>query len=105
LFPTPSFTRFYDHLKQLSPDDAEREYLRAINLLHYTTLSEIGAGMEIVLEANSQAPFEHLKDLVLAGGHRPEPPGCNISSLDQIPLRPELSMYDSLIPQLLETGT
>ena len=61
LFPEPIFKRFYDRLKSLSPDGAEREYLRAINLVQYTTLAEIGAGMELVLETHANAPFEQLK--------------------------------------------
>ena len=106
LFPTPVFSRFYERLKQLFPDDAEREYLRAINLVHYTTLAEIGAGMELVLEAASLCPFEHLKELVLAGGHHPPTAGPAAAVVPtQIPLHPELTMYDSLIPQLLETGS
>jgi len=102
LFPAPVFSRFYERLQQLFPDGAEREYLRAINLVQYTTLAEIGAGMELVLEAASPCPFEHLKELVLAGGHHP-PTAAGV--LTQIPLKPELAMYDSLIPHLLETGT
>ena len=104
LFPQPIFTRFYDRLKQILPDGAEREYLRAINLVQYTTLGEIGAGMELVLEAGSLLPFEHLKELILAGGHHPPTTSSGTSILAQIPLKPELSMYDSLIPQLMETG-
>jgi transposase len=107
LFPTPVFTRFYEHLCQLLPDGgAEREYLRAINLVQYTTLAEIGAGMELVLEGASSSPFDDLKALVLTSGHHPPGSASMLTSvLDQIPLRPKLSMYDDLIPQLLETGT
>lgn len=107
LFPEAVFTRFYEHLGRLLPDGgAEREYLRAINLIQYTTLSEIGAGMELVLEGASTSPFEDLKELVLTSGHHPPgSSGVTTSVLDQIPLCPKLSMYDGLIPQLLETGT
>lgn len=96
LFPSPIFTRFFDHLKTVAPENPEREYLRCINLIQYTTLAEIGAGMELVLEAQSQAPFDVLKELLLAGGHRPRAALSVVT--DQIPLRPELSKYDSLIP-------
>jgi transposase len=105
LFPTPVFTRFYERLKQLAADGAEREYLRAINLVQYTTLAEIGAGMELVLESGGCNLFEHLKDLILSGGHHPQAAAPPVAALSQIPLKPELSMYDCLIPQLLETGT
>lgn len=106
LFPEAVFTRFYEHLGRLLSDGAEREYLRAINLIQYTTLAEIGAGMELVLEAGSTSPFEDLKALVLTSGHHP-PGSSSVTAvlLDQIPLCPKLSMYDDLIPQLLETGT
>lgn len=96
LFPTPVFTRFYDYLKRVAPESPEREYLRCINLIQYTTLGEIGAGMELVLEAKSQTPFEHLKELLLPGGHRPKAAVSVVT--DQIPLSPKLSTYDSLIP-------
>ncbi len=106
LFPEPIFKRFYERLRSLSQDGAEREYLRAINLVQYTTLAEIAAGMELVLETNSDAPFEQLKVLLLPGGHRPSGgAGPSTAAFTQVPLKPELSMYDSLIPQLKETGT
>jgi hypothetical protein len=105
LFPEPVFKRFYARLQQLCPEAAEREYLRAINLVQYTTLGEIGAGMELVLEAASLQPFEHLEELILGGGRRPPDPGLVQSPVAQTPLQPDLAMYDSLIPQLLETGT
>ena len=106
LFPAPVFTRFYGRLGDLFPDGAEREYLRAINLVQYTTLAEIGAGMELILESQSTTPFEDLKVLLLTPGHYPPEPGGMPPNLpQQIPLCPKLSMYDSLIPQLLETGS
>jgi len=62
--------------------------------------------MELVLETNSDAPFEQLKVLLLPGGHRPPGgPAPSTAAFTQVPLKPELSMYDSLIPQLKETGT
>jgi hypothetical protein len=103
LFPAPVFTRFYEHLKRTAPESPEREYLRAINLIQYTTLGEIGAGMELVLEAASPTPFEHLKELLLLEGHYPRSPPH--AAILQTPLSPKLSSYDSLIPQLQETGT
>ena len=94
LFPEPIFKRFYERLRSLSQDGAEREYLRAINLVQYTTLAEIAAGMELVLETNSDAPFEQLKVLLLPGGHRPSGgAGPSTAAFTQVPLKPELSMY------------
>lgn len=103
LFPAPVFTRFFDHLKRVVPESAEREYLRCINLIQYTTLGEIGAGMELVLETASQTPFEQLKVLLMLDGHRPAT--ASQPWMDQVPLNPKLSNYDSLIPELKETGT
>jgi transposase len=98
LFPAPIFKRYYAHLKRLGAHP-EREYLRALNLIQHTTLGEIGAGMELVIEADGAHPFEDLKD-VLLGEHRPTSPLLHLE-----PIRPQLSIYDSLIPQLEETGT
>ena len=53
-----------------------------------------------MIEAGGAHPFEDLKD-VLLGEHRPHP----ASLLHLEPIRPQLSIYDSLIPQLKETGT
>lgn len=103
LFPDAVYRRYFQHLKRTCSDGAEREYLRAINLIQYTTLAEIGAGMELVMESGGVAPFEELKALLLLAG--PSPGGRPSAVTDQVPLSPVLSMYDSLIPQLQETGT
>ena len=98
LFPQPICHKFYAHLQRLQSFGAEREYLRSINLVLQISLSEIFAGMELVLESESQKPFEDLKDL-LFGERRP----CNVIQItDQLglePLKPELLQYDSLIPK------
>ncbi len=97
LFPAPVCTRFFDRLKKIEDYGAEREYLRSINLIHYTTLSEIIAGMELVLETESLKLFDDLKQLLL-GERRPDSVIDITSRLNQSPLKPELSQYDSLIP-------
>lgn len=107
LFPNKNFTKYYEHLKKRCFDSAEREYLRSINLVQYTTLAEIGVGMELVLETIekdlSVDPFIALKELLLGPDRRP--PTTTELIAEQVPLCPMLSDYDSLIPQLLETGT
>jgi transposase len=104
LFPSPVFTKYFEYLKTLDTYGAEREYLKAINLIQYTTLDEIGVGMELVLDSKSLHPFEDLKSVVLSVGGSPS--GIDSSAvLSQIPLKPRLSIYDSLIPQFLEVGS
>ena len=49
--------------------------MRAINLVLQISLSEIFAGMELVLESESLKPFEDLKEL-LFGERRP----CEVRS-------------------------
>ena len=105
LFPSPVFKRFYGHIKKIESSSAEREFLRCINLIHHTTFSEIGAAMELVLEAEKQKqdqsnpqPFDELRNLLL--GHRSP---CDVIDITertaQRPLSPKLSDYDSFIPR------
>ena len=97
LFPTPVCEKFYKQLKKIDSYSAEREYLRAINLILNTTFTEITAGMELVLETVSQTLFDDLRTL-LFGERRPADVIEITSRLNQSPLKPELSQYDSLIP-------
>lgn len=97
LFPSPICHSFYARLKQQESYGAEREYLRAINLVHHVALSEIITGMELILETRSHKMFEDLRDLLL-GERRPSPVIDITSRLNQSPLQPELSKYDCLIP-------
>lgn len=98
LFPAPICEKFYQNLKKIESYAAEREYLRAINLIQHTTLSEIITGMELVLETTSQTLFDDLRAL-LFGERRPADVIGIMSRLNQSPLKPELSQYDSLIPK------
>jgi hypothetical protein len=97
LFPRPICQLFYNRLKKIEGYGAEREYLRAINLIHYVPLSEILTGMELVMETDSEKMFEDLRELLL-GERRPSPVIDITSRLNQSPLQPELSVYDCLIP-------
>jgi transposase len=98
LFPSPVCDQFYSRLQKIEGYGAEREYLRAINLIHHTTLPEIIAGMELVLETQSQKLFDDLRTLLL-GERRPAEIIDITSRFNQNPLQPELSQYDSLIPK------
>jgi transposase len=98
LFPKPVFKKFYDQLKSIDSMIAEQEFLKSINLVHHCPLSEIAAGMELVLEANEINLFENLRDLLL-GERRPNNVIDFIKKLNQEPLKPNLSDYDELIPK------
>jgi len=54
--------------------------------------------MELVLETESRALFDDLRELLL-GERRPAEVIDITSRFNQIPLKPELSQYDSLIPK------
>lgn len=97
LFPNPIFEKFFQRLKKIDSYSVEREYLRAINLVLNTTFTEIAAGMELVLETESQTLFDDLRAL-LFGERRPADVIEITGRLNQSPLKPELSVYDSLIP-------
>jgi transposase len=98
LFPSPACEKFYAKLQKIEDHGAEREYLRAINLVQHTPFSEIIAGMELVLETPSTTLFDDLRTLLL-GERRPAAVIDITSRLNQRPLTPELSKYDSLIPK------
>jgi transposase len=98
LFPKPICKKFYQKLKKIDSHAAEREYLRAINLIHHTTLCEIITGMELIIETASETLFDDLRVLLL-GERRPRDVIEITNRLNQSPLKPELSQYDSLIPK------
>ena len=95
LFPNAVFEKYFQKLKVIDPTSAEREFLKSINLIHYTTLSEIEAGMELVMEHHGNNFFEHLRELLLIQ-RRPN----NVIDINSLrPLRPNLIEYDLFIPQ------
>lgn len=92
LFPSPTFKKYYDTLVSQDSHTAEREFLKSINLIHYTPLQEIEAGIELVLAHHKDSFFEHLRELLLVE-RRPN----NVIELR--PIEPNLSEYDLFIPQ------
>src|SRR5262249_34561622 len=92
LFPNESFRRFY-RLLQKKSDAPESQFLKAINLIQYVTLSEISVAMELVMESAVENIFEELKTLLLIEGHKPK-----TQLIDQVALVPDLKQYDELIP-------
>ena len=98
LFPKPAFRAFYEKLRTIDEVSAPREFLRSVNLVQHTPLSEIEVGMELLLGSKDQAPlFDQLRDLLL-GARRPAPVIELSLRLNQKPLQPELAGYDRLIP-------
>ena len=68
----------------------------SLNLIHHTSINEIKVGMEILLENNQQVSFEALRNLIL--GERRPPPVNEISlQHNQVPLKPDLKNYDTLL--------
>jgi transposase len=95
LFPSEVFQKYYDRLVVLDPSSAEREFLKSINLIHYTTIREIEAGVELVMGAHESNYFEHLRELLLIE-RRPD----NVIDMKGLrPLTPNLSEYDLFIPR------
>lgn len=100
LFPSKAFKSFYAKLQELDADSAEREFLKTVNLIQYTSLADIEAGIDLVLGAGAPCTFDEMRRIILGEGHRPV--NQNDLRVTQIPLKPELSIYDSLIPNIME---
>jgi len=98
LFPEPCFDKFYQVLRKIDEMGAEREFLRTINLVHYTSLSEIAVAIKLVLETKSINLFEDIRDLLL-GERRPENVVDITIKMNQEKLKPKLSEYDNFIPK------
>jgi transposase len=95
LFPNIIFKKYYEKLVGLDPSSAEREFLKSINLIHFSALSDIAAGMELVMEHHKDNFFGHLKELLL-NERRPN----NVIDITKLyPIKPNLNEYDSFIPQ------
>jgi transposase len=98
LFPEPCFKLFYEKLKCLDELGAEREFLRTINLVHHTTLSEIAVAITLVLETGSINLFEDTRELLL-GERRPLNVIDIALRMNQEKIKPKLSDYDNFIPK------
>lgn len=100
LFPSATFRSFYQRLKALDPESAERQYLRSINLIQLVPLTEIEAGIEVILGSDYRDPYLELRTLLLSSGHSPAR-----EVVDQQPLSPQLGDYDFLIPSFQEVSS
>lgn len=99
LFPKPAFRAFYQKLRGVDETAAPREFLRSVNLVQLVQLSEIEAGMELLMESQSTEPlFDQLREL-LFGSRQPAQVYELNRRFNQKPLQPELAVYDQLIPR------
>jgi hypothetical protein len=101
LYPDPVFKDFYRRLKakETYPGESERDFLRVLNLIHHTSLTEIKCAIEIVLSAEGVTDFfASIKELLLID-HRPPADIIDLHGrFSQVPLNPNLKDYDELIP-------
>ena len=93
LFPSPVFRRYLARLRSDNPDQAEIEFLRAINLVQFVSLDEIGVAMDLAMTSEATELFSEVKQLLLGGGHKPNEKQC-----DQRPIQTDLTIYDHFIP-------
>jgi transposase len=99
LFQNENLKQFYKKLQKHHEGSAETIFLKCVNLIQYTTLSEISTGMELIMgEEFFENPYEDLRCLLL-GERRPDNV-TNISArLEQQKLNPNLKDFDQLIPK------
>jgi hypothetical protein len=89
LFPTTTFQRAYDRLKEdMSERKADLEYLRILHLAASTMESEVDCGLELLLETGESPSREKLK--WLSQQVRPKAMEVKLAPLD-------LGNYDRLL--------
>ncbi|MGE3759870.1 MAG: IS21 family transposase [Pseudobdellovibrionaceae bacterium] len=101
LFGHGAFEKLYEVLQQRhkdTPGEAEREFLRTLNLVQHVPVSEIACAVGLVLDSEPPGPiFEEVKSLLLI---ERRPTVIDITSrINQTPLIPDLKTYDQLIPK------
>jgi hypothetical protein len=99
LFLNDTYKRFYHRLPSVSKDDAEKVFLKSVNLVQHVSCSEISVGMELLMNENLEGNiYEELRDLLL-GERRPGNVISISSQLGQNKLSPNLKDFDELIPK------
>ena len=96
LFPSEVFKKFYKQLQNKQKESAQRNYLKTLNLIQHTELSEIAAAVELVVGMEAEDLYEEVRELIL-GQRRPD----NVIYLKnyQRPLEVDLKGFDDLIPK------
>lgn len=96
LFPDPVLREFYRRLKLQSEIGAEGEFLKTINLVQQSSFNEVLAAINLVLETND-VNFSEVKDLLFTE-RRPVNVIAISEKFNQVPLSPDLELYNQLIP-------
>ena len=96
LFPSEVSKKFYKQLQNKQKESAQRNYLKTLNLIQHTELSEIAAAVELVVGMEAEDLYEEVRELIL-GQRRPD----NVIYLKnyQRPLEVDLKGFDDLIPK------
>lgn len=90
----PNFNRLYHKFKGWDESRAEREFLKTMNLIQYTTLAEISIATSLLIDQPADRLYEEIKNLVLLDSF----PGHSSGSIIQAPIQTDLNQYDLLIP-------
>lgn len=89
LFPTMTFRRGYDMLRQFRGERADVEYLRILHLAATTMESEVDTALQLLLSAGKPFDYADVKSLV---DITPRPVMLHI-----VPLVPDLQTFDNLL--------
>ena len=89
LFPTLTFRRAYDVLKEATPTSADRHYVRILHLAASTSETEVETALGLLLDQKTSPAFDSVRDLV----RQP-----SITAIPRVS-EPEidLSVYDRLV--------
>ena len=91
LFPSLAFRTAYDHLRQATPQRAERDYVRILHLAATTSESEVETALRLLEEAHQPPVFDQVRDLVRTAATPTLPP-----------VTVDLTPYDALLPSQRE---
>lgn len=91
LFPSLTFRRAYDALRQRAPLQADRQYVRMLHLAATTSEAEVETALALLLETGQPPTYEAVRELV----HLPQVPALG-------PVTVDLQPYDQLLPTLRE---
>jgi hypothetical protein len=86
LFPSLAFRTAYDHLRQVVPSRADREYVRILHLAATSSESEVETALRLLAEAGQPPVFDQVRDLVRA-----------VAAPAMAPITVDLTPYDALL--------
>lgn len=99
MFPTTSFRRAYDAIREARPDTkGDLEYLRILHLAASTLEAEVQAALELLLASKGPISSDAVKAMIATTSRPPTP--------KLAPQKPELAEYDALLVEgALEVGS